>query len=84
MYIRLTVDTLLLSGPRHIPQLCVQCVGRSEMSGQRLHLFTAVEVAEELTLRDAEMLRRITPEEISNGAWMDDKNVGQGFFLLLH
>ena len=46
------------------------------MGDQRLHLFTALEVAEELALRDGEMLRRITPEEITNGAWMDDKNVG--------
>ena len=54
------------------------------MSGQRLHLFTAVEVAEELALRDAEMLRRITPEEISNGAWMENKNVGQGIYRFLY
>ena len=45
------------------------------MSDQSLYLFTALEVAEELALRDAEMLRRITPEEITNGAWMDNKNV---------
>ena len=43
------------------------------MTEQSLHLFSALEVAEELALRDAEMLRRITPEEIRNGAWMHDK-----------
>lgn len=31
-----------------------------------------MDVAEELALRDAEMLRRIKPEEIRNGAWMHD------------
>ena len=43
------------------------------MAERRLHLFTAAGVAEELALRDAEMLRRITPEEIRNGAWMHEK-----------
>lgn len=42
------------------------------MTEQSLHLFTPSEVAEELALRDAEMLRRITPEEIRDGAWMDE------------
>ena len=39
---------------------------------QSLHLilFTPKEVAEELTLRDSEMLRRISPDEIRHGAWM--------------
>ena len=41
------------------------------MSKQSLHLFTPVEIAEELTLRDAELLRRIGATEIRNGAWMD-------------
>ena len=46
------------------------------MSGQQsLHLFTAVELAEELALRDAEMLRRISLTEIDNGAWMDKGKV---------
>lgn len=42
------------------------------MTEQSLHLFTPSEVAEELALRDAEMLRRITPEEIRDGAWMHE------------
>ena len=72
------ITLALLSLLRAAVPIFVQYVGsgNNEMSDQRLHLFTALEVAEELTLRDAEMLRRITPEEITNGAWMDDKNVG--------
>jgi len=41
-------------------------------TGQSLHKFPAADVAEELALRDAKMLRRITQEEIRNGAWMHD------------
>ena len=46
---------------------------RGEMANwESLHNFPAMDMAEELALRDAEMLRRITPEEICNGAWMHD------------
>ena len=45
------------------------------MDKHTLHLFTAVEIAEELTLRDAELLRRIGATEIRNGAWMDKEKV---------
>jgi hypothetical protein len=41
------------------------------MSKHTLHLFRVEEIAEELALRDAELLRRIGPAEICNGAWMD-------------
>lgn len=43
------------------------------MTDQSLHLFTPSEVAEELALRDAEMLRQITPGEIRDGAWMHEE-----------
>ena len=48
------------------------------MSKHTLHLFTAVEIAEELALRDAELLRRIGPAEIHDGAWMHKNKVGTG------
>ena len=48
------------------------------MSKHTLHLFTAVEIAEELALRDAERLRRIGPAEIRDGAWMHKNKVGTG------
>ena len=38
----------------------------------RLHLFPAAALAEEMALRDAELLRKIKPGEIRNGAWMND------------
>ena len=40
------------------------------LAARKLHLCPAREVAEELTLMDAEMLRRISPDELKNGAWM--------------
>ena len=45
------------------------------MNKHTLHLFTTTEIAEELALQDAELLRRIAPTEIRNGAWMDKKKV---------
>ena len=46
---------------------------RGEMANwESLKNFPTTDVAEELALRDAEMLRRIKLEEIRNGAWMDD------------
>lgn len=42
---------------------------------RRLYQFPAREVTMELTLMDGEMLRRISPEEIKNGAWMDKAKV---------
>ena len=41
----------------------------------RLHSHPPMDVAEELTLMDAEMLRKISADEISNGAWMDKAKV---------
>ena len=53
------------------------------MDKHTLHLFTAVEIAEELTLRDAELLRRIGATEIRNGAWMDKEKVCTCFIFFL-
>lgn len=41
-------------------------------TGQSLHKFPPMDLAEELVLRDAGMLRRIKLEEIHNSAWMHD------------
>ena len=41
-----------------------------ETSVKKLHQFSPKEVAEELSLMDAELLRKIAPEELENGAWM--------------
>ena len=38
---------------------------------RKLHHLPPREVAEELTLMDAELLRRIQPSELEDGAWMD-------------
>ena len=38
-----------------------------------LHTLPPRALAEELTLMDAEMLRRIAPDELRDGAWMDNK-----------
>ena len=46
-------------------------------TGQCLHLLPTVEVAEEMALLDAEMLRRIKPDEIRDEAWMDVNKVKQ-------
>lgn len=51
------------------------------MSRHTLHLFTPVEIAEELALRDAELLRRIGPREIRNGAWMDKDRVRTSYTI---
>ncbi len=37
---------------------------------RKLHQFPPKEVAEELSLMDAQLLRKIVPEELQNGAWM--------------
>ncbi|XP_064400571.1 uncharacterized protein LOC135346767 isoform X2 [Halichondria panicea] len=37
---------------------------------RKLHQFPPKEVAEELSLMDAQLLRKIGPEELQNGAWM--------------
>ena len=37
---------------------------------KKLHQFSPKEVAEELSLMDSELLRKIVPEELENGAWM--------------
>ena len=42
----------------------------SEPDPMRLHHFSSRAVAEELCLLDGEMVRRIEPEELHNGAWM--------------
>lgn len=52
------------------------------MSRHTLHLFTPVEIAEELALRDAELLRRIGPREIRNGAWMDKDRVRTSYIII--
>ncbi len=39
-------------------------------SPRKLHLLVPKEVALELTLLDAQMLRKIDPQELENGAWM--------------
>ena len=40
-----------------------------------LHSHPPMDVAEELTLMDAEMLRKISADELRNGAWMDKAKV---------
>ena len=42
----------------------------------RLHSYQPQEVAEELCLMDAELLRKIGPKELENGAWMKQDKVG--------
>ena len=58
-----------------IHELQSTAVRIAEMSKQTLHLFTATEIAEELALRDAELLRRIEPSEIRDRAWMHKDKV---------
>ena len=43
---------------------------RTAPTPEKLHLLPAKEVAEGLTSMDAELLARISPEELHNGAWM--------------
>ena len=45
---------------------------------RRLCEMPARQVAEELLLWDAEMLRRIAPLELEGGAWMKKNKVGDG------
>ena len=42
---------------------------------QKLHHLPPRELAEELTLTDAELLRKIQPRELEDGAWMDKDKV---------
>ena len=42
----------------------------------RLHLYNSLEVAQELSILDGELLRKIDPEELRNGAWMKKNKVG--------
>lgn len=42
---------------------------------QKLHHLPPRELAEELTLMDAELLRKIQPRELEDGAWMDKDKV---------
>ena len=37
----------------------------------KLYLFPPKDVAVELSLMDGELLRKVSPDEIKNGAWMD-------------
>lgn len=41
----------------------------------RLHYYSPQQVAEELSLMDAQLLRRISPKELENGAWMKKDKV---------
>jgi len=42
---------------------------------RKLHHLSPRELAEELTLMDAELLRKIQPKELEDGAWMDKDKV---------
>ena len=42
---------------------------------KKLYLYSSLEVAEELCVMDGELLRKIDPEELSNGAWMKKNKV---------
>ena len=48
-------------------------------SRRKLHLFPPKDVAVELSLMDGELLRKISPDEIKNGAWMDKCKVPKAF-----
>ena len=45
------------------------------VKNKKLHHLPPREVAEELTLMDAELLRKIQPSELEDGAWMDKTKV---------
>ena len=45
------------------------------MEELRLHQLPAIDVAEELTLMDAALLRRIRAEELKDGSWMNKEKV---------
>ena len=47
-----------------------------EDRGRKVHRLSPREVAVELTLMDAELLRKIQPCELKEGAWMDKAKVG--------
>ena len=48
-------------------------------SRRKLNEYRSREVAEELCLMDSELLRKIEPAELQNGAWMKkDKVRGEG------
>jgi len=44
---------------------------------KKLHSYQPQEVAEELCLMDAELIRKIRPEELGNGGWMKEDKVGR-------
>ena len=45
------------------------------VNSKKIHHLPPREVAQELTLMDAELLRRIQPSELEDGAWMDKTKV---------
>ncbi len=47
----------------------------------KLHCYQPEEVAEELCLMDAELLRKIRSEELENGAWMKKDKVSPRLIL---
>ena len=48
---------------------------KAAMDVSRLHAHPPMEIAEELTIMDAEMLRKISSDELRDGAWMDKTKV---------
>ena len=44
---------------------------------KKLYQYGCREVAQELAVMDAEMLRKIVPEELQNGAWMKKDKVAR-------
>ena len=58
-------DSLRLIGETQMEPCIVE-----EPEVPKLHQFSSREVAEQLCLLDGEILRRIEPEELHNGAWM--------------
>ena len=51
---------------------------------KKLHLYDSFEVAQELSMLDGELLRKIDPDELKNGAWMKKDKVGHLSTCLLH
>ena len=47
----------------------------ADLPRRRLNEYSSREVAEELCLMDSELLRRIDPGELQNGAWMKKDKV---------
>ena len=50
--------------------------GNTTQMPKKLYLYGSREVAEELSVMDSELLRKINPEELQNGAWMKKDKVG--------